>query len=336
MKTPYFSILHVIRLIKLKVSKILFRSKIFSDNVVLGYAPGNRIDGLGAQLQRVLAINALADFWRLRVIHPVISQIAVHPLDQLNDENSYNTFLDEVNRIIGTETVDSKFLNTYKSFYAEDLKFRHISKLLFNTIIFRRKTFLHVTHPYYFVDANVMMYICDENLKIAEKLKSLAAHSKIPKIALHHRQGVGNMAVQPGQSFPRELALSEYIRPLSESIELTQLDDISVYTDAPESKLTFTPPKDQQKSWSGLPNFDGLSMEINAKDFTFLSRECSYGIEVIRGGNPLLCLAELSCATALILSRSSFGYVAALLGQQTLVWTPKDFWHPPLPWWRKF
>ena len=84
----------------LNLGKLLLRPNSISSKVILSYAPGVKLDGLGAQLQRVLAINALGEFWSVEVKHDPITEIAIHPLDEINNSNDYLVFLKNVNNVI--------------------------------------------------------------------------------------------------------------------------------------------------------------------------------------------------------------------------------------------
>jgi hypothetical protein len=96
------------------------------------------------------------------------------------------------------------------------------------------------------------------------------------------------------------------------------------------------PPKSQENLWNGLPKFESGQMQISRGDFQALAENFPQITEVRRGGNPLVSLAEMSTAGALILSRSSFGYLAAHLSGNKYVWIPSDFWHPKIPLWREY
>ena len=52
------------------------------------------------------------------------------------------------------------------------------------------------------------------------------------------------------------------------------------------------------------------------------------------GGDPLDVIKSLASADHLILSRSSFGYVAAILNPKGQVYFPSQFWHVPMKGWQ--
>ena len=144
------------------------------------------------------------------------------------------------------------------------------------------------------------------------------------------------MAIQPGQTKPREIDMRKYINPLSQASAANNKNEIVVFTDAPETDLEFSPSSDQTRLWEGLPQFDGERMKISAGQFKELESEFPNRIRIVRGGNPLKTLANLSTAGSIILSRSSFGYLAALFASHDSVWIPSDFWHPKHKYWKQY
>ncbi len=68
----------------LRSVKVWFALKVFrvmSSNISLTYDPNRKPDGVGAQLQRVFAINGLCKITKIRYTHTEISDVAVHALD---------------------------------------------------------------------------------------------------------------------------------------------------------------------------------------------------------------------------------------------------------------
>jgi hypothetical protein len=74
-------------------------------------------------------------------------------------------------------------------------------------------------------------------------------------------------------------------------------------------------------------------MHVLGLDIEEVFREISADIKVLYGGDPLDVIKSLASADHLILSRSSFGYVAAILNQEGQVYFPSQFWHAPMKSW---
>jgi len=77
-------------------------------------------------------------------------------------------------------------------------------------------------------------------------------------------------------------------------------------------------------------------MTIQPLDFDYLTRKFNVHVEVIRGGNPLVAIEVMAKSDYLLMGKSSLSYVGALLNKSGKVYSPRDFWHKPLPGWRKF
>ena len=332
-RPTYYRLSHLYRRSMLNLGRILLSPRSISTKVTFSYAPGVKLDGLGAQLQRVLAINALGEYWSVEVKHDPIAEIAIHPLDEINNSNDYLVFMNNVNRVIGSHESTPR---CERSFYFSNFNFSQLMKVLLYVYANQKSARINLTLPYYFVDSKPEIYNCKSNFLVRKRLNSFSTLNLSDQIVLHHRQGVGNMAIQPGQKLPREIAQQFYLRVLSKCIDFYPGRTLTVFTDAPISQMEFRPPSNQIESWVDLPSFDGNKMTIAANSLDWITEQLSLKTKVIRGGNPLETMANMSTAKVLILSRSSFGYLAAILAEMADVWIPSDFWHQPLPGWRKY
>lgn len=332
-RPTYYRLSHLYRRSMLNLGKILLSPRSISTKVTFSYAPGVKLDGLGAQLQRVLAINALGEYWSVKVKHDPITEIAIHPLDELDNSNDYLIFMKNVNNVIGSY---ESLPRGEKSFHFLNFNFSKLSKVLLYVYLNRKSARINLTLPYYFVDSKPEIYNCKSNFLVRKRLNSFSTLNLSDQIVLHHRQGVGNMAIQPGQKLPREIAQQFYLSVLSNCINIYPERTLTVFTDAPISQMEFRPPSKQIESWVDLPSFDGNKMTIAANSLDWITKQLSLKTKVIRGGNPLETMANMSTAGVLILSRSSFGYLSALMADTADVWIPGDFWHKPLPGWRKY
>jgi hypothetical protein len=77
----------------LKLCCILLKPKI-----TLTYASSIKTDGVGAQLQRILAIRSLSTNLRLGYFHTEIEELAIHPLDSYQNDEEMKEFLLKLNR----------------------------------------------------------------------------------------------------------------------------------------------------------------------------------------------------------------------------------------------
>lgn len=317
---------HRTRLILVKSS--LFYCKLLSPKLILTYENQNPKDGMGAQLQRILSIFALAKFLNLRYIHSGILDISTHPLDPFQTFQSRMQFVKTLNfsfQLSSDETSNPEEFS---------IPFLNIRKLLFYSIRskFRRSEIvLRIVEPYPIVDfcSAVYQHIPDIVLKSSDNKKE-----KVNLIVLHYRYGVGGFAKYHSQSASRQLEYAYYMNAL-DSIPSQQIENsrIVMLTDAPLSETKYEPPLDQLHLWINTPNFDGRFITINQSEVEEFFANSKYRIEVIRGGDPLEALSIMAKAHVLIMGKSSLSYVGALLNKKGTIFYPTGFWHTPLRGW---
>lgn len=323
----------IFRRSSLEIIRVLLLPVPLRSRILLSYNQGPVPDGLGAQIQRMIALNALGAYLKVKVIHPDILEVAIHPMDNMSQAD-YEDMLIEIKKLLSTKD-ESEFDNLLRC-QVKDLRSKHFLVALFKSISNKKRVNLRIRDSYFLVDSKPGIYKKGISSEMKHHLRSLADSDFSEFIALHHRHGVGNMAIQPGQSKPREIDMRKYINPLHQALIANNKNKIVIFTDAPEMDLEFSPFLDQARLWEGLPKFDGERMKISAGQFKELESEFSNRIRIVRGGNPLKTLANLSTAGSIILSRSSFGYLAALFASHGNVWIPSDFWHPKHKYWKQY
>lgn len=329
----YRKLLINFRKLTLFLAKTIFLSRFLQKRLAFSYYPGEVVDGLGAQLQRIIALRGLGSYLGISVLSTKISDFAIHPLDGLS-QKEYETNLGIINSLLVIESQSQE--KAVFNVYIKDLHLIDLLRGLFLSFKMKKVILLCIRDSYFLVDTKPELYRAGISHEMSATIRTLVIDDFSDAIVLHHRQGVGQMAIQPGQKSTREMQISSYANPLKEALNLTHLKRIVIFTDAPETDLVFIPPKSQENLWNGLPKFESGQMQISRGDFQALAENFPQITEVRRGGNPLVSLAEMSTAGALILSRSSFGYLAAHLSGNKYVWIPSDFWHPKIPLWREY
>ena len=320
------------RLLLHSLQKLFLLSPWARKRISLGYATKNprHMDGLGAQLQRVIAVRGLALFWGLSSWQPAIQRIAIHPLDGFESKPQVSLYLKQVN-----ELIDGKQLEEgQKIIYREELRFFQMLKVLLKASFVSKQVVVTVSLPFNFVDSNPQIYSLGAS-QYRSRMKNHLAVNEIPNIAIHHRWGVGNTSIQPGQKISRSVDLERFRNLIENQFGDSLFQEITIFTDAPPNSMKFTPGKDYEESWKSTAGFSpqGISILGQSEDEF---NQIFPGATVIRGGNPLETLARISAAKKLVLSNSSFGYVAALLSIDSEIFLPQEFWHPALSNWKSF
>jgi hypothetical protein len=154
-------------------------------------------------------------------------------------------------------------------------------------------------------------------------------------VAVHYRRGVGGFAIQQGESVSREIPGNYFAAVAKEIIDATKHPGVKlvVFTDSPTEDFVYVPPTEQSHLWTSSPNFIQGKMQVQGLDVREVFSEVSDDVEVVFGGDPLEVIKRLASADHLILSRSSFGYVAAILNSKGRVYFPSQFWHVPMKGW---
>jgi hypothetical protein len=303
----------------------------FTKRSAISYANDKKTDGLGAQLQRLVAIRALAKRLNLNYLHSNIKVLAIHPLDPFESENQIDLFLQKVNDCFH---LDSSIETTWVE---EELLFQSLSiwtlvRVFFRSTIRKRNILIKVVEPY------AVMELLPNDYKRVIPLFYKFPHVGFAgdEIVMHYRYGVGNKVIQPGEKLPRQMDLS-YFRDVINKIPIKHRDSIGalrVLTDAPEFEILFTPKKNQMHLWKGTPNFHNGSVNIRPVSFKESLGDLGLDLFVDFGGDALESLLRMSSSRVLILSRSSLSYVGALFNQNAaLVYSAPDFWHPKMKSW---
>ncbi len=304
--------------------------RVVSPKIALTYDPISKQDGLGAQLQRILALKSLCIDLHIAYIHTGVTDIAIHPLDTLNSESEIERFLGRVNEIFYIESTKDHLFKDAKTYLIPSLSNSLLAFFLAKAVFFKRPIVLSVIEPYGCSDLFPSMYE-----GVARHLPLLRlGPGKESALAIHYRRGSGNFDIQKGEGISRELEISIILKKCNEIILANEIiSEVVIFTDAAPGDSIFLPPEHQRNTWLTNNNFDGeqlLSKGIDLKS-NFSSLQVPF--TVVSGGNPLDSLISLAQFDFLVLSRSSFGYVSALLRNRKQVWLPTNFWHPPLPKW---
>lgn len=289
-------------------------------------------DGTGAQIQRVLAIASLAERLQVPFQQSKIIDVAVHPLDPFQDAESYQEYLKKLNFTFEVKTNwPSSFFG--KRFYIKNLSVFKLLKVSVLSYISRQNSLILVENPYAVSDLNV-----DDYLLIVRKLRNIKElenqNQKRPSIAIHYRQGVGNYAVYPGQSIPREIDIEYFRERIAQHLRGEKNKDIEVhvFTDSPDHTIQYTPPVEQTYLWEGTPGFANGVMHIQPLLFSPETLGVK-NVVVHSGGDPVDAIIRMANSSLLITGRSSLSYIAGLLNTEGTVVKAPDFWHPPLSSW---
>ena len=248
-------------------AKFIFCSamiRVIKPKIALTYDSHSKPDGVGAQIQRVLAIKSLSNNLGLSYIHTPISSVAIHPLDPYQTEKQMKAFLERLNwtfKIESTKNLDE--IDMIK-FEVQTLTFHSLTKDLLISIVRNKLIKVSCVEPYGVSEFDPKFF--DETLTFLPNFRSVRNEGF--NIAIHLRWGVGGMAIQKGEKISRQLDLNYFVELLNRILQESSANSVNVtiYTDAPSGDLVFNPPPAQHNLWQNSTSFIDGEMSVVGLD----------------------------------------------------------------------
>lgn len=306
-------------------------------NLVLSYNANQKIDGTGAQLQRILSIYALSCRYKMGFKNSQIESVAIHPLDNINSDRELTSYLSEMNELFELPEKETNATNKMDAFIIS-LQFRNFAFAALKSYFLRKQITLHVVTPYGVSDYHPDSYrsLTNDFFHWKNGIDTWQVNSK-KRISVHYRSGVGGMAIQKGEKFPREIRIDYFINIVDSIIHSLDKEvdfEILIFTDAPSRDMQYIPPSNQTQLWSTSPGFAAGIMNVKGNDLASGLEKYGHRCSIRIGGNPLTAIEFMSKSDYLIMGRSSLSYVAAILNKEGVIYYPPRFWHPPMSHWK--
>lgn len=290
----------------------------------------NRInDGTGAQIQRIMAIYSLSKFLGLKYVHKPISEVSIHPLDSHRTTKQYKHYLFRLNSLVSFPS-DLTQIQGYSQVEVPKLTSLGLMRLFMKSRT-SSPILINIGDPYSIIDANPNIY----NFARPIVLRNFNEIYELPKvdakvIMVHYRSTPGAFATYPGESRPRQYDIERLRRVLERAIKISDVKSpyIKIFTDAPKSHMKVKVKEFQASHWRNTPGYRDGYLELSGLDLEHELSGIGSKIEVHVGGDPLEALAKMASANVLIMSKSSFSYVAHLLNADGTFFSPFEFWHP--------
>ncbi|MBX9578100.1 MAG: hypothetical protein K2W97_06460 [Chthoniobacterales bacterium] len=294
-------------------------------NIALTYAPELLMDGSGSQLHRIYGVYALSRAYNIPYVHSPLEEIGYQGVRALEENENNLELVARYNKVFHINSdvdVPSDAIITTQ-FYAEE-------KLLLEQI----KKAEQNPSDFFLVRIGFPMTITDAKPVVFEHARTLSPFPKkissAFRVAIHVRWG--DLLIDHQE---RLLPNDYYIATATKVIQMLEKWEIpfvcELHTEMPSASFMVTP------QHHGVKN---RIEEYRLKESVMLTPE-QYRVsdfEVIPNlhkrinEDPIETLEALATADFLIMSKSSFSYLAALFNQDgKSLYAP--FWHPPMSDW---
>ena len=319
-----------IRRLLLKVFLPLIRCT--SRRLTFVYDSDSVYDGVGAQVQRIIAIAGLAGYLSSNYQHAPIKNLTTHPMDPFQDFNEKIRFLQKLNSCIRPTTFCAEQNRNSLQVQISVLGIFQIFKLGAQSIIQNKRITVCTVEVYPIVDSKPSIYGLYRKFLEIDFREDDREIQKVD-VAVHYRRGVVGMAIYHNQASPRELPLEYYLKCLT-SLKISEgISSATILTDSPLVDSVYKIGDDQIPLWENTPGYESGALHIKGQNLIGDFQSLNFQIDVKTGGDPIESLAILQTARVLVMSRSSFSFVAALLNKNGKIIYPPGFWHPRLRHW---
>lgn len=311
---------------------VSFLSKSLHPRVTLTYFNSEKPDGVGAQVQRILAIASLSKNLNLGYIHTGVASVAVHPLDPYQSEMELKKFLEELNHLFHINPTVSVSTDFEFEISVKNLLFTDLIKTMFKSFFLDQNVLIRIVEPYGISEHDPLKF-----KDISALLPNFSPLSKSKQhMVIHYRRGVGGLSVQKGEKISREVESKFFTRLASEvySHGLNKIENFTIFTDSPSLDLEYIPPMNQEDLWVNSSKFENGVMNVSGLDMAKVFYNFPIKPVINYGGDPLVAIRTMAGADFLIMSRSSFSYVGALLNSHGIIFFPSRFWHKPMNNWK--
>ena len=282
----------------------------------LTYANDKLMDGAGAQLQRIYGIYALSRVFGFAYVHTPLKHIGYEGLAALERNVSSADAASEYNQIFSIPS-DLPLPHDTLEHEMEPLDLEAISAISKRTSQFN---LFRLQSPYPLVDQNPSIY---DSVKAISPF--IATPRSVLRLAIHVRRG-DLFAVDSDRMLPNSyyVATAQTIARLLEGLSIPY--ECELYTEIANKAFEVT------STHHGIHQRISRSVTVDPRmnrleDFDAIPR-----LKIVANGDAIEALRGMATADILIMSRSSFSYVAAILNRRgVIIYHP--FWHSPLPRW---
>ena len=174
----------------LRILCVLLKPKI-----TFTYLNAAKPDGIGAQIQRILAIASLSKNLNLGYLHTGVASVAVHPLDPYQSEPELKAFLGELNHLFYMDSTVDMSEDHQLDLSLKTLDFKDLVKTILKSVVTRKSALIRIVEPYDISEHDPFKFR-DINSLLPNFTPIL---EPTQNLVIHYRRGVGGLSVQKGE-----------------------------------------------------------------------------------------------------------------------------------------
>lgn len=306
--------------------------------IYFGYDNQSTKDGSGAQVQRIFAIYSLTKFIGVKFANEEIIDIDFNPGDGIKTHDQMqeyvrklNNFLDFLNDSKPTRPILKRISFVY-AFQYKWFNCIYFAYMRLQSMFVKRDYLYLISNPYPFIEKYPQAY---SHLKLISPIRETSLRREMISIQLH----IGRAKVSENHMSERFTRDEWYLRILDEiTAAITSAGkeyEILIHTDLTAERIWEVPKganEETLKYWSdsGIIGSDG---RLELQDLSELSGFDNYkNLSIVNNIDPISAWRIMSEADFLLIGKSSFSFVGALLNRKGLVISPY-FWHKgPASW----
>jgi|694.fasta_scaffold18611_3 hypothetical protein len=291
-------------------------------------------DGFGAQLQRIFGIYSICKRFKFNYVHSAITATKEELAHNVQSVEELEKILIEVNAKFVFPS--SNLPKQYNEITVRNISRRSLIQFVIKSYIKRQNLLLKICLPYGVIDKYPDWYeFAGNQLRNSEFIKSTKLKHRV---VVHVRHGYKPIEGKNRGSTPRFLPLSYYPIALDELFKKEVLDintPVLVHTDLPISNGTWQPIQAEKIAELSGIGYEFLDHKLEFKTID-LKQEyfAKYPNLVVRYSAPILDTLEDMCSSQfLLISRSSFSYIAGVINPGT-VYIPRLHGHAKMSRWK--
>jgi hypothetical protein len=287
--------------------------------IALTYANDKMMDGAGAQLQRIYGIYSVSRYLGLPYIHSPLIKIGYQGLSALEENHRSLEIESRYNRIFDIRsdiTLPESYI-THEMYGVDHELIEELKNKIKHTDEFH---LLRIVVPYAIADNVPDIYNVVKWIVPFEPTKS-----RVFRVAIHVRRGE-LFVVDSDRMLPNSYYLSTAMA-VTESLQEVGIQFVcELYTEVPSKPFLVTP------GHHGIENRISEGVMVDPKMNAIEEFDVIPNLSKLHNIDPIETLRGMATADLLIMSRSSFSYVGAILNPNgAVIYHP--FWHSPMKEW---